>query len=117
MRRLALNVLLLLPATWLFSPPVNAATCESLAELSLPNTTINITQTVPAGAFVPPADSYGSRSRAADYKDVPESSPYIAASRRGWILHRAFHMSRSIAQAITLWILAKTDQHLSHEVL
>ena len=44
---------------------VAAATCEGLAALKLPNTTITSAQTVAAGAFTPPAGS------AAPYKDVP----------------------------------------------
>ena len=44
---------------------VAAATCESLAELKLPNTTITLAQSVAAGAFAP------SGSAAAPYKDLP----------------------------------------------
>src|SRR5205085_11755317 len=44
---LGLAVLLLAAA------PVHAATCESLASLTLPNTTITSAQTVAAGAFTP----------------------------------------------------------------
>ena len=44
---------------------VAAATCETLAQLHLPNTTITSSQTVAAGAFTPPSGS------AAPYKDVP----------------------------------------------
>ena len=40
-----------------------AATCESLASLSLPNTTVTVAQTVTAGAFTPPGR--GSRGGAA----------------------------------------------------
>ena len=42
-----------------------AATCEGLAQLKLPNTTITTAQTVAAGAFTPPSGS------AAPYKEVP----------------------------------------------
>ncbi len=44
---------------------VSAATCEGLAELKLPNTTITTAQSVAAGAFTPPTGS------AAPYKDLP----------------------------------------------
>ena len=36
------------------SVPVFAASCESLASLKLPNTTITSANTVAAGAFTPP---------------------------------------------------------------
>ena len=39
-------------STW-----ANAATCESLTGLSLPNTTITLAQTVPAGTFTPPGST------------------------------------------------------------
>jgi feruloyl esterase len=44
---------------------VSAATCEGLAELKLPNTTITAAQSVAAGAFAPPSGS------ATPYKDLP----------------------------------------------
>jgi feruloyl esterase len=44
---------------------VSAATCEGLAELKLPNTTITAAQSVAAGAFTPPTGS------AAPYKELP----------------------------------------------
>jgi hypothetical protein len=34
--------------------PGNTVTCESLATLALPNTTITIAETRPAGEFTPP---------------------------------------------------------------
>lgn len=39
----------------LVASPVAAATCESLADLKLPNTTITAAQSVAAGSFTPPA--------------------------------------------------------------
>ncbi len=71
MRRSLPNLSLLLAAISVCAPVAGAATCESLAGLSLPNVTISIAQLVPAGAFVPPPDPYGGRSRPADYKGVP----------------------------------------------
>ncbi len=44
---------------------VSAATCEGLAELKLPNTTITAAQSVAPGAFTPPTGS------AAPYKELP----------------------------------------------
>lgn len=44
---------------------VSAATCEAMAELKLPNTTITTAQSVAAGAYAPPTGS------AAPYKDLP----------------------------------------------
>ena len=37
----------------------NAATCEDLSNLSLPNTAITIAQPVPAGGFVAPVQARG----------------------------------------------------------
>ncbi len=49
----------------LTSVPASAATCESLADLKLPNTTITTAQSVAPGAFAPPSGS------PAPYKDLP----------------------------------------------
>jgi feruloyl esterase len=49
------------------SSPALAASCESLASLSLPDARITSSQVVAAGAFVPPGGG-----RAAAYKSVPE---------------------------------------------
>jgi len=46
-----------------------AATCESLSSLSLPDTTITLAQTVPAGSFVAPARGGG---RGQPLSDLPE---------------------------------------------
>jgi Tannase and feruloyl esterase len=51
------------------SRPVEAATCESLADLKLPNTTITLAQTVAAGAFAPPSQA-NNMPIAASYKDL-----------------------------------------------
>lgn len=56
---------LLIAASGLVSQPVAAATCESLADLKLPNTTITTAQAVAAGAFAPPSGS------ATPYKSLP----------------------------------------------
>ena len=42
--------------------PAVAATCESLSGAALPDTTITVAQSVPAGAFTPP---YGNAHRQA----------------------------------------------------
>lgn len=49
--------------------PSPGATCESLLGLSLPHTTITLAQSVPAGAFVPPAAP--TRAQAATFKRLP----------------------------------------------
>ena len=41
----------------LFGLPAFAANCEALSALSLPDTTVTAAKTVPAGAFVPPANA------------------------------------------------------------
>ena len=55
----------------MIASPAFAASCESLASLALPNTTITAAQVVPAGQFTPPgADGKGKGANA--YKDLPE---------------------------------------------
>ena len=51
--------------------PAFAASCESLASLALPNTTITSAQIVPAGQFSPPGPA-GKGKGANAYKDLPE---------------------------------------------
>lgn len=51
--------------------PSFAASCESLASLALPDTTINSTQVVPAGQFTPPGAA--AKGKGANiYKELPE---------------------------------------------
>jgi len=57
--------LAVLPLSALTFASASAATCEGLAELKLPNTTITAAQSVAPGAFAPPAGSPG------PYKDLP----------------------------------------------
>ncbi|HEY9430197.1 MAG TPA: tannase/feruloyl esterase family alpha/beta hydrolase [Blastocatellia bacterium] len=57
--------LAVLPLIALAFGSVSAATCEGMAELKLPNTTITAAQPVAAGAFTPPTGS------AAPYKELP----------------------------------------------
>ena len=47
------------------SPPQDSRSCESLASLALPNTTITRAQAVDAGAFMPPAPANGAPAAAA----------------------------------------------------
>jgi feruloyl esterase len=54
-----LSVLLLLAATFGPTRGIAATSCEELAKLKLPNTTITLAQTVAAGAFTPPAGARG----------------------------------------------------------
>ena len=59
-------------ATILFSPMTAAAvSCESLASLSLPNTTITSAATVGAGAFTPPAGGGGRGDVGAPFRNLP----------------------------------------------
>ncbi len=64
-RKLYWRRLLVLPLAALAFGSVSAATCEGLAELKLPNTTITAAQSVTPGAFTPPTGS------AAPYKELP----------------------------------------------
>ena len=55
MRRLpGLATLTAAAALGTFASPAAGATCESLAQLAIPNVTIASAQTVAAGAFTPP---------------------------------------------------------------
>jgi feruloyl esterase len=60
-------------AIWYLShaPAVSAASCESLASLSLPNATIASAQLVAAGAFTTPAPRRGGEGAASAFKDLP----------------------------------------------
>jgi feruloyl esterase len=56
--------------------PAAAASCESLASLALPNTTITLAQTVAAGEFTPPpapasARNIGGRGEPVNWKELP----------------------------------------------
>ena len=54
-----------------FGPaPATAASCESLAALALPDTTITLAQSTPAGAFTPPAGPL-TKAGPAPFKDLP----------------------------------------------
>ena len=59
---------------FLAAAPAFAASCESLASLTLPDTTIAMAQVVPAGEFSPPGAGQGQKKAAGrnPYKDVPE---------------------------------------------
>src|SRR5687767_6120313 len=49
------------------SPMIAATSCEDLAKVSLPNTTITLAESVAAGAFTPPAAG----ARGQQFNDVP----------------------------------------------
>ncbi len=53
------------------SAPLAAASCESLASLALPNTTITLAQIVAPGDFMPPAASARDLGAPVDWKQVP----------------------------------------------
>ena len=66
--RIAARVSGLAAIVILLSTNARAATCEGLAALSLPNTTITMAQVVPPGAFVNPA---AGRGRGFSYANLP----------------------------------------------
>lgn len=56
----------------LLSAPSWAATCDSLASLALPSTTITMAQVVPAGEFTPPGRSFADTpAPGVAFKDLP----------------------------------------------
>ena len=59
--RVLAAVFLVLSFVVLNPAPALAASCQSLASVSMPNTTITLAQTVAAGAFTPPAGGRGGR--------------------------------------------------------
>ena len=60
----------ILPALLVFSArPVAAQSCEMLSSLKLPDATITMAQSVPAGAFTPPQG--GGRGGGAQFTDLP----------------------------------------------
>jgi len=67
LHRLALSLLMVLG----IGSASRAATCESLQALSLPNTTITLSQSVAAGAFSSPVTGRGEAQPAADFKQLP----------------------------------------------
>jgi feruloyl esterase len=52
--------------------PAFAASCDKLAALALPDTTISMAEVVPAGQFVAPGDRQPSARDAETYKSLPE---------------------------------------------
>jgi feruloyl esterase len=56
----------------LIAAPAFAASCESLASLALPDTTITTAQVVAAGAFSPQGASQSKAGAPSPYKDLPE---------------------------------------------
>ena len=62
----------LIGAFVLVSAPLWGATCESLASLSLPNTTVTLAETVTAGAFAPPGRAFGGMpTPEVSFKELP----------------------------------------------
>ena len=53
--RVVCSAILLTLLVWSVRPAAAASSCESLAALSLPRTTITLAQSVGAGEFTPPA--------------------------------------------------------------
>ena len=58
----------------LYTLPAMAATCETLASVALPNTTISVAQTVAPGQFTPPAEA----GRGAGFQDLPAFCRVVA---------------------------------------
>jgi feruloyl esterase len=56
----------------LLAAPLAAATCDSLADLKLPNTTITSAKTIPARTFTLPPGMQASPSSAAFFKKLPD---------------------------------------------
>ena len=72
-----------LTALWMacvFGQTTRAAqrSCESLAQLALPNTKITLAQPVPAGAFTPPPAPNTMSGMPASYKDLPAFCRVVA---------------------------------------
>jgi feruloyl esterase len=59
-----------------FSRPGEAASCESLASLSLPNATITLAQSVPAGTFTLPNDPNGFQRGRGSASEIPDLPPF-----------------------------------------
>ncbi|HEU5401596.1 MAG TPA: tannase/feruloyl esterase family alpha/beta hydrolase, partial [Terriglobales bacterium] len=76
--RLALIALLLLPA-WMKALPQD--TCEHLAALKIPETSIVTAQTVAAGAFVGPPAPYSGVDISSLYKSLPAFCRVVASAR------------------------------------
>jgi Tannase and feruloyl esterase len=63
--QMRVNITLILAAAALSAAfPARGATCESMAQLSLQNTTVTTAQSVAAGAFTPPAGAQGKQNNA-----------------------------------------------------
>ena len=79
---IALVVPVVVAAIWWAGrqPLVAAASCEGLASLSLPDTTIASAQMIAAGAFAPPAPARGGDG--AQYRDLPAFCRVTGAVKR-----------------------------------
>src|SRR6266567_4506544 len=71
LRALTASLIVIWAASVLEVQSVRAASCESVATLSLPNTTIGTAQIIPAGTLIPPPSPYGSEAPPANYKNIP----------------------------------------------
>src|SRR5271157_3861477 len=79
-KRLVLPFLAALWITGVFGQTTRAAqsSCDSLAQLALPNTKITLAQSVPAGAFTPPPAPNPMPGMQASYKDLPAFCRVVA---------------------------------------
>ena len=67
---------------WYTSEPTAATSCETLASISLPETTITSAQLVPAGGFVPPTPGRGAAATASPFSSLPAFCRVQAAVKR-----------------------------------
>jgi feruloyl esterase len=65
----------------LLAAPTFASSCDSLAALALPDTSITMAQVVPAGQFTPPTDRQAKAKSPNPYKDLPEFCRVAATLR------------------------------------
>jgi len=89
MKILTAGLCVVLLATLMSSGALHAASsCESLASMTLPNTTITLARDVQAGAFVPPALAGATAPQAAGqaFRELPafcRVAATLAPSKRG----------------------------------
>jgi feruloyl esterase len=76
------GAVVLLVLSGLHPAPAWAASCESLASLSLPNTLITSAQMVAAGAFTPPTPARGGAGTASPFANLPAFCRVQAAVKR-----------------------------------
>src|SRR5229473_2608827 len=71
---------MVIAAALFLSPPARAATCDSLAALALPDTTVTLAQSVGAGEFTSPSNQLPAGAQAA-FKNLPAFCRVAATSK------------------------------------